>query len=280
MTLRPVTGHVGWQIDLDGFVQIDSVPYSQASVDDLDPATGAPLNQETIYVRRALVRLQAHEDAMFGSLELQGDNVAGPTARLLGAYVGYELPTRDADRRLVPGAVRRRGAGQRSRPCVPRSADLGAGAFSGQLRRRRDGARLVRARAVGGRVDRRGAERRSPVERARSDVELRRDRPARHEDRRPEQAPDRRRRLRAHRHRASSRHRADQGAGRVGRREHGRDRRGQRAPGDPRDRRRAVADVPSRRGRRRRRRALVPARARRRRGVLRGSDRRRTSIAA
>jgi hypothetical protein len=38
------------------------------------------------------VRLQAHKDAMFGSLELQGDNVAGATARLLGAYVGYELP--------------------------------------------------------------------------------------------------------------------------------------------------------------------------------------------
>jgi hypothetical protein len=45
VTLRPVTGHVGWQTDLDGFVQIDSVAYSQASVDDLDPATGAPLNQ-------------------------------------------------------------------------------------------------------------------------------------------------------------------------------------------------------------------------------------------
>ena len=91
-TLRPVTEHLGWKIDLDGFLQVDAVAYSQASVDDLDPATGATLNQESIYVRRALVRLQAHKDAMFGSVELEGDNVAGATARLLGAYVGYELP--------------------------------------------------------------------------------------------------------------------------------------------------------------------------------------------
>ena len=94
--LRPVTSKDGWQIDLDAFIQVDAVPYAQASINDLDPATLAPLNLETIDVRRGLLRVQAHKDHEYASLEVDADNVAGPTARLIGAYVGWFVPGLDA----------------------------------------------------------------------------------------------------------------------------------------------------------------------------------------
>ena len=87
-----MTSKLGWQVDLDALVQIDAVPYSQASIDDLDPATHEPLNAKTVDVRRALLRAQGHKDQVFAALELEASNVAGPTSRLLGAVVGWSLP--------------------------------------------------------------------------------------------------------------------------------------------------------------------------------------------
>ena len=55
-SLRPVTTHLGWAIDLDAFIQIDSVPWSSESVDELSPSTGKPLDEETLFVRRAFFR--------------------------------------------------------------------------------------------------------------------------------------------------------------------------------------------------------------------------------
>ena len=43
----------GWTIDFTGFVQTDAVLWSQASQDQLDPATGEPLAQERITIPRA-----------------------------------------------------------------------------------------------------------------------------------------------------------------------------------------------------------------------------------
>ncbi len=87
-----MTSKLGWQVDVDALVQVDAIPYAEASVDEVDPATRQPLNEETIDVRRALLRVAAHKDGVFGSLELEANNTAGPTARLLGAFVGWSLP--------------------------------------------------------------------------------------------------------------------------------------------------------------------------------------------
>jgi hypothetical protein len=105
--LRPAVTNHGWQVDIDSLVQIDAVPYAQASENEIDPATLAPLNEETIDVRRALVRLTAHKDDLFAELEMDADNVAGPTARLIGAYAGWFLPAPGAktDPPLVTAAV-------------------------------------------------------------------------------------------------------------------------------------------------------------------------------
>jgi hypothetical protein len=79
----------GWQFDLTGFVQADSVAWSQASVDELDPSTREPLNEERFLVRRGLLRAEAHKGALSAAIELDGDTQNGPAVRLFGAQVGW-----------------------------------------------------------------------------------------------------------------------------------------------------------------------------------------------
>ncbi len=96
--LRPAVTRQGWQLELTGYVQADSVAWSQDSVDELDPATGRPLNQERFLIRRGRMRAEARRPArggaITGALELDGNTIDGPAARLLGAQVGYAYPAR------------------------------------------------------------------------------------------------------------------------------------------------------------------------------------------
>jgi len=86
--LRPTTGHLGWQVDVDAFIQIDGVPWSELSQDELSPS-GDVLNQETVMVRRGFLRLTGHKDDLLAVLELDGDTMAGPEARVITAYGGW-----------------------------------------------------------------------------------------------------------------------------------------------------------------------------------------------
>jgi hypothetical protein len=96
--LRPAVTRQGWQLELTGYVQADSVAWSQDSVDELDPATRRPLNQERFLIRRGRVRAEARraaaEGTVSGAIELDGNTIDGPAARLLGAQVGYAYPAR------------------------------------------------------------------------------------------------------------------------------------------------------------------------------------------
>nr|HEX4315265.1 hypothetical protein [Kofleriaceae bacterium] len=94
--LKPATTALGWDVNLDALLQVDAVPYAQGSVDDLNPGNGEPLNEETILVRRALLRAQAHRDKAFASIELESNDLNGPVTRLLGAYVGWSEPATHA----------------------------------------------------------------------------------------------------------------------------------------------------------------------------------------
>ena len=91
-SLRPVTTHLGWTIDLDAFIQVDSVPWSNESVDELSPSTGKSLNEETLYVRRAFFRMTGRRDRFTAGFEIDANSVNGPVARLLGAQVGWSYP--------------------------------------------------------------------------------------------------------------------------------------------------------------------------------------------
>ncbi len=109
--LRPVTGRLGWQVDLDSFVQVDGVPWAEASANQISPSTSEPENQETMEIRRGLLRVRAHKDELTGELELDANTVGGPNARVLTAKVGWAMPgavplvSVDAGLMLIPFGV-------------------------------------------------------------------------------------------------------------------------------------------------------------------------------
>jgi hypothetical protein len=103
--LRPATTRLGWQVDVDTFIQVDAVPWSSGSQDQISPATSAPLNEETVTLRRAFLRVEGKRDDFHAGLEFDGNTLAGPAARLLGASVGWSPDERialDAGLMLVP----------------------------------------------------------------------------------------------------------------------------------------------------------------------------------
>ena len=92
--MKPAVTRRGWLVDITGYVQADAVPWSQDSLDELDPASGEPLNEERFLIRRGRVRVEARRDQMTGAVELDGNTIGGtPAARLLGAQVGYAWPS-------------------------------------------------------------------------------------------------------------------------------------------------------------------------------------------
>ncbi|MBA3542812.1 MAG: hypothetical protein H0T79_24555 [Deltaproteobacteria bacterium] len=80
----------GWQVELTGWVQTDLVAWSQDSLDELNPSTGAPLNQDRFLIRRGRLRVEGRRDGLWGAVELDGNTVDGPTARILAAQVGWK----------------------------------------------------------------------------------------------------------------------------------------------------------------------------------------------
>jgi hypothetical protein len=86
-------------VRLSGYIQADGVLHDQASQDEIDPATGAPLNQTRYLIRRARVHLDVDHGRMAGSLELDANTVNGATVGIIDAEV----------------SVRARGPGDRAR---------------------------------------------------------------------------------------------------------------------------------------------------------------------
>jgi hypothetical protein len=82
----------GVRIDVNAFAQVDAVIYSQASLDELDPSTGAPLNENAIVLRRAHVRLEASRWLFGAAVELAANTVKGLNVRLFDAQVWARWP--------------------------------------------------------------------------------------------------------------------------------------------------------------------------------------------
>jgi hypothetical protein len=74
-------------------LQVDAVPYAQGSVDELDPATRQPLNQERFSIARAWVRMAGHYGLVRGLVIVEGSTRSGPAMRLLATEVGLSYPT-------------------------------------------------------------------------------------------------------------------------------------------------------------------------------------------
>jgi hypothetical protein len=81
-----------FSIALFGFVQADGVLYSGASVDEVNPSTGAPLNETRFLIRRARLRVDADYGYLAGVLELDGNTINGPIARITNVEVSACWP--------------------------------------------------------------------------------------------------------------------------------------------------------------------------------------------
>ena len=89
---------LGWTTTLDGFVQVDAVPWSQHSLDEVDPGgSGTPLNEETISIRRGFFRAMAERENYFAELELDANTLKGPAARIVTSQVGWQVPAHAGD---------------------------------------------------------------------------------------------------------------------------------------------------------------------------------------
>jgi len=83
-------------VDVGGYLQADAIPWSEDSLDELDPSTREPLNQERFLIRRARLRADAKRDALSGTIEFDGNTIGGtPTVRLLSAQATFTYPHGD-----------------------------------------------------------------------------------------------------------------------------------------------------------------------------------------
>lgn len=75
-----------------GLVQVDSVVLDQTSVDELDPATREPLNNERFVLQRAWLRVGAKYEYVRGLVVAEGTTAHGPGFRLFAAELGLFYP--------------------------------------------------------------------------------------------------------------------------------------------------------------------------------------------
>ena len=93
--------HAGrFGLRLSGFLQFDTVAWSQAAQDQLNPSTNAPLNDARFFIRRARLRADIDWRMLSGAIEFDGNTVNGYQARIIGAEVS--LVWRNAQVPVLP----------------------------------------------------------------------------------------------------------------------------------------------------------------------------------
>lgn len=75
-----------------GLLQVDAVAFHQASLDELDPATREPLNEDRFLIRRARVRLDGSYGYVRGTIQLDANTIDGGQLRLLAAELSAVYP--------------------------------------------------------------------------------------------------------------------------------------------------------------------------------------------
>jgi hypothetical protein len=79
-------------VHVAGLLQVDSVLVDRTSVDELDPATREPLNQERFVLQRAWLRADAGYHYVRGLIVAEGSTLRGPALRLLAAELSVFYP--------------------------------------------------------------------------------------------------------------------------------------------------------------------------------------------
>lgn len=83
-------------VRVSGLLQVDGVAFEQSSVDELDPGSRAPLNQERLLLRRARLRLDGRYGYVRGSLQIDANTINGPNIRVLSAELAVAYPAETA----------------------------------------------------------------------------------------------------------------------------------------------------------------------------------------
>jgi hypothetical protein len=77
-----------------GYLQIDWIAYDQASLDEVNASTRAPLNDERFTLRRGHVRLDAERGLLVGALELDANTTNGLQVRPIDAEISLRSSER------------------------------------------------------------------------------------------------------------------------------------------------------------------------------------------
>jgi hypothetical protein len=91
----PASSPLSLGLKLSGYIQADGQVYDRSSQDEVDPSTGAPLNQTRYFIRRARLHLDIDHERMAGSLELDANTVNGAAAGVIDAEVSVRARARD-----------------------------------------------------------------------------------------------------------------------------------------------------------------------------------------
>ncbi|HEU4405525.1 MAG TPA: hypothetical protein VFS43_09565 [Polyangiaceae bacterium] len=75
-----------------GFAHLDWVVGRESSRDEIDPATGEPLNENRFVLTRARARIEAERGAFGGRLELDANTLRGPALRPFEANLWWRWP--------------------------------------------------------------------------------------------------------------------------------------------------------------------------------------------
>ncbi len=89
---RPPVSTSKGGVGITGFIQGDGALWRQSSEDQLNPSTGAPLNEQRFSVRRARLRTTLDKTYYGGALEFDGNTTNGSQARIVGAEASIKLP--------------------------------------------------------------------------------------------------------------------------------------------------------------------------------------------
>lgn len=81
-------------VRVSGYAQVDFIPYAQASQDEVNYSTGAPLNQNRFLVRRGRVRVAAARGLLSAALEIDANTTNGAQVRPIAAELGLHWPER------------------------------------------------------------------------------------------------------------------------------------------------------------------------------------------
>jgi hypothetical protein len=79
-------------VRVSGYVQVDWTVHNQSSQNEIDYATGQPMNLDRFVLRRGHVRLDAEKGLVSGALEIDANTVNGSLVRPIDAEVSIRWP--------------------------------------------------------------------------------------------------------------------------------------------------------------------------------------------